>query len=129
MQTADCCKVFNTGRTGFTQTTGLTVQEETPDPCCEARTLVPTDDVNTERKRLSDVSTHRRLIVLEYRLFSTLSHRSQSDHSSLSTRRPGLRCGNVPRNMPTRELLRTLLDFVSGLVGGERARRGRLQLS
>lgn len=88
----------------------------------------PTNNVRIRRKRLSDVQTHRRF---KCRLFSTVSLSSQSGYSRRSKARiPGVRCGNVPRNMPTRKLLRVLLDFVSGHIHGEFSdRRGRVQLS
>lgn len=118
------------GQTGFSPPhRSSSVQEKTPDLCCEALTLTPpTNNVRIRRKRLSDVQTHRRF---KCRLFSTVSLSSQSGYSRRSKARiPGVRCGNVPRNMPTRKLLRVLLDFVSGHIHGEFSdRRGRVQLS
>lgn len=65
MQTADHCKVLNAREPGLSPHHSASVQEKTPNLCCEALTLIPTNNVKIRRKRLSDVQTHRRFIVLQ----------------------------------------------------------------
>lgn len=62
----------------------------------------------------------------------TLSPGLDPSDSSLSHHRlkePAGRCSDVPRNIPSREVLRTLLDRFRARTGGQRSRCGRAQLS
>lgn len=53
MQAVDQCKVLSAGQRGFSPHHSSSVQEKTPNLCCEAVTL--TNNVKTRRRRLSDV--------------------------------------------------------------------------
>ncbi|GLD58538.1 glypican-5-like isoform X1, partial [Lates japonicus] len=51
MQTVDHCKVLSAGQTGFSpHHHSSSVQEKTPDLCCEALSLIPTNNVKIRRK-------------------------------------------------------------------------------
>lgn len=69
--------------------------------------------------------------LLQLLSISALFHSPEQDHGSLSASRiPAVRCGNVPRTIPTRELLSwPSLDPVSGDICGECDRGELVQLS